>query len=52
MREAVSGAVFIICLGLGFTIGLLLGNIEFGGAFGLGAGLISILVLRNYEKYR
>lgn len=52
MNEVVSGAVFIACLGLGFTLGLLLGSIEIGGGIGLGVGLICLLILRKNDKYR
>jgi hypothetical protein len=52
MNEVISGAVFIACLGLGFTLGLLLGSIEIGGGIGLGMGLVSVLILRRKDKYR
>ncbi|MGJ9459554.1 hypothetical protein [Oceanobacillus sp. CF4.6] len=52
MGEVISGAIFITCLGLGFTIGLLCGSMEVGGTIGLGAGLISIIILRKNDKYR
>ncbi|WP_249871458.1 hypothetical protein [Oceanobacillus saliphilus] len=52
MSEAIAGAIFIICLGLGFSIGLIFGSIEVGGAIGFGAGLISIVTLRITNRYR
>jgi hypothetical protein len=47
MDLANTGIMFIACLLLGAGIGLLFGNLEAGGAIGLGAGLISIVVFRK-----
>ncbi|WP_164214436.1 hypothetical protein [Virgibacillus sp. YIM 98842] len=47
MNLANTGIAFITCLLLGAGIGLLLGNLEAGGAIGLGAGLIFVAVFRK-----
>ncbi|WP_154648247.1 hypothetical protein [Oceanobacillus massiliensis] len=52
MNEVVAGAIFVACLGLGFSIGFVSGHVEFWGAAGLGAGLISVFILRKSDKYR
>lgn len=41
------GFIFIICLFVGAGIGLFCGNIEAGGAIGLGIGVIFIALFRK-----
>jgi len=52
MSEAVTGAIFIACLGVGFSVGIFVGYPEVGGGIGLGSGLLSSLILRNKNKHR
>ncbi|WP_165767990.1 hypothetical protein [Virgibacillus indicus] len=47
MEYAGAGFTFAVCLFLGAGIGLLLGNLEAGGAVGLGAGIISVVLFRK-----
>ncbi|MFD2630547.1 hypothetical protein [Oceanobacillus kapialis] len=50
MSEATVGITFITCLLLGAGIGLLLGNLEAGGAVGLLTGVLSIVLFRKNKK--
>ncbi|WP_156960051.1 hypothetical protein [Oceanobacillus manasiensis] len=50
MSEASVGLTFITCLLLGSGIGLLLGNLEGGGAVGLLIGITSVVLFRKKKK--
>jgi hypothetical protein len=50
MSEASVGLTFITCLLVGSGIGLLLGNLEAGGAVGLLSGILSIVLFRKGKK--
>ncbi|BAC12423.1 hypothetical protein ACFQ4N_14890 [Oceanobacillus iheyensis] len=47
MREAVIGAIFLVCLTIGCIVGYLFGSTETGGTIGLAFGLVSILLFRK-----
>lgn len=50
MREAVIGAIFLVCLTIGCILGYLFGNTETGGTIGLAFGLGSILFFRKRRR--
>ncbi|WP_156914228.1 hypothetical protein [Paucisalibacillus globulus] len=47
MNYVRSGLAFFGFLTIGFGIGMLLHNVEAGGAVGFGLGMLSILILRK-----
>ncbi|WP_339230116.1 hypothetical protein NSQ77_07855 [Oceanobacillus sp. FSL K6-2867] len=52
MSESIAGAIFLICLLIGITVGYFIGYVEIGGSIGLGLGLISLLFWRKKKRYR
>ncbi|CDQ41135.1 MULTISPECIES: hypothetical protein [Virgibacillus] len=47
MSDATAGLTFVTCLLLGTGVGMLFGQLEAGGAIGLGLGIITIGVFRK-----
>ncbi|WP_197482201.1 hypothetical protein [Oceanobacillus sp. Castelsardo] len=47
MNDAFIGLVFLLCLLIGFGLGILFRSIEIGGVIGLSSGLLLILLFRK-----